>query len=162
MLKRIIARYRQAQQEREAVAPPDWEDTVLKMKSHPEIDNPWALAWWMKNEGMEPHNASSKTSALRHNTHDAITDINFEVMDATDAAEKALTSLSTKIKKLEAVIRSSESEQSDKQKAVKAAGHLDDAGKTALGALMKLGEAYDVLNRIIDQAGKDQPSPWGT
>lgn len=58
--KRIVARFKQAveEQAREAVAPPEWEETVKKMKKHPEIDNPWALAWHMKNKGFEPHNAS--------------------------------------------------------------------------------------------------------
>jgi len=40
----------------EAVAPPGWEDTVKKMKDHHgEIDNPWALAWWMQDQGYTPH-----------------------------------------------------------------------------------------------------------
>lgn len=38
----------------QAVAPEGWEDTVKKMKKHPEIDNPWALAWSMKNKGDKP------------------------------------------------------------------------------------------------------------
>lgn len=58
MIHRIVARYMKAEENHEAVAPPDWEETVKKMKEHPEIDNPWALAWWMKGEGMEPHYAS--------------------------------------------------------------------------------------------------------
>lgn len=33
------------------VTPPGWEPTVKAMKKHPEIDNPWALAWSMKNKG---------------------------------------------------------------------------------------------------------------
>jgi hypothetical protein len=37
-----------------AVAPPGWENTVKKMKKHDEIDNPWALAWSMKNKGDKP------------------------------------------------------------------------------------------------------------
>ena len=42
------------EQTREAVAPDGWEKTVKKMKKHPEIDNPWALAWWMKGQGHTP------------------------------------------------------------------------------------------------------------
>lgn len=39
----------------QAVSPPGWEDTVKKMKKHPdEIDNPWALSWYMKNKGYTP------------------------------------------------------------------------------------------------------------
>lgn len=41
-----------------AVAPEGWEGTVKKMKKHPEIDNPWALAWHMKGEGYTPHRAA--------------------------------------------------------------------------------------------------------
>jgi len=33
------------------VAPPGWEGTVKKMKGDKNIDNPWALAWWMKSKG---------------------------------------------------------------------------------------------------------------
>ena len=36
------------------VAPPGWEKTVKKMKKNKEIDNPWALAWYMKNQGAKP------------------------------------------------------------------------------------------------------------
>lgn len=39
----------------EAKSPPGWSGTVKKMKDHPEIDNPFALAWWMEEEGYEPH-----------------------------------------------------------------------------------------------------------
>jgi len=40
---------------KKAVSPPGWESTVKKMKKHKEIDNPWALSWWMKNKGYIPH-----------------------------------------------------------------------------------------------------------
>jgi hypothetical protein len=36
------------------VAPEGWEKTVLAMKKHKEIDNPWALAHWMKKKGYQP------------------------------------------------------------------------------------------------------------
>ena len=36
------------------VAPEGWEKTVLAMKKHKEIDNPWALAHWMKKKGYHP------------------------------------------------------------------------------------------------------------
>lgn len=35
-------------------APKGWEATVLKMKKKKEIDNPWALAHWMKGKGHQP------------------------------------------------------------------------------------------------------------
>lgn len=43
------------QEGRVAVAPEDWEGTVKEMKKDDDIDNPWALAWWMKNKGYTPH-----------------------------------------------------------------------------------------------------------
>jgi hypothetical protein len=36
-------------------APAGWEGTVKHMKKHPEIDNPYALSNYMKDEGMTPH-----------------------------------------------------------------------------------------------------------
>lgn len=37
------------------VAPKGWEGTVKAMKKHKDIDNPWALAWYMKNKGYKSH-----------------------------------------------------------------------------------------------------------
>lgn len=41
-----------------AVAPPGWEGTVKEMKKDKGIDNPFALAWSMKDKGYTPHKAS--------------------------------------------------------------------------------------------------------
>jgi len=38
----------------EEKAPPGWEKTVKKMKKNKEIDNPYALAWYMANKGDKP------------------------------------------------------------------------------------------------------------
>jgi hypothetical protein len=66
LAQRIVARYKAAcncalqensqKDEGElqvAVSPPGWEGTVKAMP--PEIENPYALAWWMKNQGYESH-----------------------------------------------------------------------------------------------------------
>lgn len=37
------------------VAPEGWEKTVKAMKDEPGIDNPYALAWWMKGKGYQSH-----------------------------------------------------------------------------------------------------------
>jgi hypothetical protein len=37
------------------VSPPGWSGTTEAMKRHPEVTNPWALAWWMKRQGYKPH-----------------------------------------------------------------------------------------------------------
>ena len=48
-------------------APKGWEGTVKAMKKHrDDIDNPWALAHWMKNQGYKSHKKESvKESVIR-------------------------------------------------------------------------------------------------
>jgi len=41
--------------EKESVSPPGWSGTTEAMKEHSDIDNPWALSWYMKNKGDKPH-----------------------------------------------------------------------------------------------------------
>lgn len=43
-----------ATQTEDGVAPPGWERSIKRMKKHTDIDNPWALAWWMKRRGATP------------------------------------------------------------------------------------------------------------
>ena len=38
-----------------AEAPPGWEGPIKEMKKDKDIDNPWALAWYMKNKGDKVH-----------------------------------------------------------------------------------------------------------
>ena len=38
----------------QGVAPPGWEHTIKRMKKSGDIDNPFALAWYMRNRGMKP------------------------------------------------------------------------------------------------------------
>lgn len=42
------------------VAPPGWEGTVKAMKKDKDIDNPWALAWSMKDKGYKSHKKDTK------------------------------------------------------------------------------------------------------
>jgi outer membrane murein-binding lipoprotein Lpp len=39
-------------------APEGWEKTIKAIKKHKEIDNPWALANWMKKKGYQPKKES--------------------------------------------------------------------------------------------------------
>jgi hypothetical protein len=41
-------------------APEGWEATVKKMKKNKKIDNPWALAHWMKSKGYQPQTDKDK------------------------------------------------------------------------------------------------------
>lgn len=48
-------------------APPGWSGTVVAMKvKHPEIDNPYALAWSMKNKGNKPHYKETQDKSTKH------------------------------------------------------------------------------------------------
>jgi phosphopantetheine adenylyltransferase len=47
--------YLQSREELEEKAPPGFEGTVKAMKKHPEIDNPYALSWYLKNKGAKSH-----------------------------------------------------------------------------------------------------------
>lgn len=46
----------------EEVAPPGFEGTVKAMKKYKKIDNPWALAWSMKNKGYKSHKKADGTT----------------------------------------------------------------------------------------------------
>jgi len=52
------------------VAPPGWSGSVKAMKKHKEIDNPFALAWWMKKKGYKAHHKPEKKNegVLQHIT----------------------------------------------------------------------------------------------
>ena len=50
-----LVNYAKQHNDIEEDAPKGWEGTVKRMKKHSEIDNPWALAHWMKKKGAEPH-----------------------------------------------------------------------------------------------------------
>jgi hypothetical protein len=53
----------ETEEELEEKAPEGWEGTVKAMKKHKEIDNPWALAHWMKNKGMKSHKKAEESFA---------------------------------------------------------------------------------------------------
>ena len=46
----------------EEKAPPGFEGTVKAMKKHKDIDNPFALAWSMKNKGYKSHKKADGTT----------------------------------------------------------------------------------------------------
>jgi len=58
-----------------AKAPPGWKKTVEHMKEHKEIENPFALAWYMKEKGDKPHpNKKRKKKTFSENI-DKIADL---------------------------------------------------------------------------------------
>lgn len=44
--------------ELDEVTPPGYEKVVKGLKKNPKVDNPWAIAWSMKNKGIKPKNES--------------------------------------------------------------------------------------------------------
>jgi len=50
------------------VSPPGWHGTVaaMRIKHSGEIDNPYALAWHMKNKGDTSHYKDTKTSKVKN------------------------------------------------------------------------------------------------
>ena len=71
-------------------SPPGFKGTVKAMKKHDEVDNPYALAWWMKNKGYESHKKSDGTAKnesirVEHGAHGtgtvtAITESHIEIV----------------------------------------------------------------------------------
>lgn len=53
--------YNKDPEEVNEVSPPGFEGTVKAMKKHKDIDNPYALAWYMKNKGYKSHKKSDGT-----------------------------------------------------------------------------------------------------
>jgi hypothetical protein len=52
--KKAVAAGWRPKREMQSKAAPGWEGTVKKMKKHSDIDNPFALSWWMKQQGYTP------------------------------------------------------------------------------------------------------------
>lgn len=52
-----------ATQTNEGVAPPGWEKSILRMKKNKGIDNPFALAWWMRRRGAKPAKSEDAADA---------------------------------------------------------------------------------------------------
>jgi hypothetical protein len=60
-MRRMVTQYKQTKGRYKvggtirAVSPPGWSGTVEKMKGHPEVENPHAMAWWMHDQGYRPN-----------------------------------------------------------------------------------------------------------
>ena len=57
----------------EESAPKGWEGTVKAMKKHKdEIDNPYALSWYMKNKGYKSHKKESVEEEISTEAYDRL------------------------------------------------------------------------------------------
>jgi hypothetical protein len=85
------------------VSPPGFKGTVKAMKKHKDIDNPYALAWWMKNKGYKSNYDEDgvkkesidesvwRTPEERHQTyHDMALDLIAQIQ-GVDAPRKAVS-----------------------------------------------------------------------
>lgn len=70
--------------DKEAVAPPGFEKVVKELKKNPEVENPWAIAWSMKNKGDRPHRATAEKLLCAART----------LLAADDYSEEELAALS--------------------------------------------------------------------
>lgn len=71
------------------VSPPGFEGTVKAMKKHKEIDNPYALAWHMKNKGYKSHKKKDGTNKMKNESlQNQIDALNQRIEDKEKQAEK--------------------------------------------------------------------------
>lgn len=77
---------------KQGVAPEGWGNSINRMKKHhPNIDNPWALSWWMKDKGYKPHPQKKSSRLAQVSVKETwggdgtvTRDIKFDLVDATE------------------------------------------------------------------------------
>jgi uncharacterized OB-fold protein len=65
-------------------SPPGWKKTVEKMKKHKDVNNPFALGWWMKEQGYRPKKSSLESDGTPDATDIVETYINGNISYARD------------------------------------------------------------------------------
>ena len=65
-------------------SPPGFEGTVKAMKKHKDIDNPWALSWYMKNKGYHSHKTQSGKEKHESIVEDAEGDVDEDAESDVD------------------------------------------------------------------------------
>lgn len=68
------------------VAPPGYEHVVKGLKKNPSVDNPWAVAWWMKGQGISP---KKKVKARKTSEGDGTPRVTSEVVEAASSTTHA-------------------------------------------------------------------------
>ena len=98
------------------VSPPGFEGTVKAMKKHKEIDNPYALAWHMKNKGYKSHKKKDGTNKMKiESLQNQINDLNQRLEDKEKQAEKEAIKARQKEIEAEREAREKEREELDQQ-----------------------------------------------
>ena len=92
------------------VSPPGFKGTVKAMKKHSEIDNPFALAWHMKNKGYKSHKKSDGSSKNEdHGPENPDAEYNKGEYDREgDMAKDDLRTLNDAAKELYSIIQADE------------------------------------------------------
>jgi len=94
----------------EEVSPPGFKGTVKAMKKHDDIDNPFALAWHMKNKGYKSHKKSDGSSKNEdHGPEDPDAEYNQGEYDREgDMAKDDLRTLNDAANELYSIIKADE------------------------------------------------------
>lgn len=103
-----IASYSNGREVHNESAPEGWEGTIKAMKDEPEIDNPWALAHYMKNKGYTSHKDESieeskyeinpdEINSVASLPHDAAVSKAHEILSQTSTSEDKKRYLSRQI-----------------------------------------------------------------
>jgi hypothetical protein len=132
------------------VSPPGFKGTVKAMKKHDEVDNPFALAWHMKNKGYKSHkkaDGSPKNEDHEENPEDPV---NYGEYDREgDMAKDDLRTINSAAQELYDILKSDENLPEWVQaKITKAADYVDTV------------RDYLKANKEIDEAeyrGKNVP-----
>ena len=156
---------------KEAVSPPGWSGTVEKMKEHKDIDNPFALAWWMHGEGYKPHHKEKKKRKKKsskdfdYKENDAFkklsinekNEINKLVKKIPLKDEIDLTRLIRKLKKSKDYEKEPKIKYIRSQKDKKGNWHIGKKKESKYGRSGLLANVYYVTSCT----GKQLGGPWG-
>ena len=128
------------------VSPPGFEGTVKAMKKHKEIDNPYALAWHMKNNGYKSHKKKDGTNKMK----------NESLQNQIDALKFTSSALNKRIEDKEKQARKEAIEAERKEREKKRKELYQQATERALSN----GSRYNQQSLEIAQnmVGRDLPT----
>ena len=94
-----MADVRAKEKEMLEVSPPGFKGTVKAMKKHDEIDNPYALAWHMKNKGDEAHYKDKDGRPEKKEKFKEEVELNDVLIEGLSMKDPKLNKLFDKLKK---------------------------------------------------------------
>ena len=145
------------------VSPPGFEGTVKAMKKHKEIDNPYALAWHMKNKGYKSHKKKDGTNKVRNESiedrvsslEDTLKRKQDEAERAAEAAERAREDQTRKQRQLERNQRIASRDQATGDSRDSLAKRVEMAKEKRMQRMKK--EGCISFSKFISEAEKELP-----